>query len=306
MYNALFYILRFIYFYCHAIVRTILTSILAVAAYPSAKAGFVQSPFMPSVPDESLPPSLHSPSPPPSPPPPISSLPTSSTSDRLAARASPSPVMYNREASAVRGRVAESSPLSSSALHSQQHPRHGQSLPKSPDVLDHDNKRPSNSYTHHRQTSIVHGVQHSRNPSFAASPTTSTPLSSELIASFGRTGNVDLDSLQSSGRLGQQPDGQSNVYRQVPADAGTGHGMHATLGTIEDQDVDGSTGESPAMSLHRRMNSGGRPRTEHSHGRSLSRHHYTDSKSVGEYALHHLFNSVSSLDFPASFRGLAG
>lgn len=34
-----------------------------------------------------------------------------------------------------------------------------------------------------------------------------------------------------------------------------------------------------------------------SHGRSQSRHHHhQDLKTVGEYALHHLFNSVSDLD----------
>ena len=36
----------------------------------------------------------------------------------------------------------------------------------------------SSGYVHHRQTSVIHGVQHSRNPSFN-SPSTSSPLSPE-------------------------------------------------------------------------------------------------------------------------------
>ncbi|KAJ6164695.1 hypothetical protein N7470_003367 [Penicillium chermesinum] len=102
--------------------------------------------------------------------------------------------MHSRESSAVRGRAADSSALAP-AIPS----RRGHSGSKSPDVstgrpAGYDvglERRPSNSYGHHRQTSIVHGMQHSRNTSIAGSTSSTSPLSPELIASLGRSGPDD-------------------------------------------------------------------------------------------------------------------
>lgn len=220
----------------------------------------------------------------------------SSVPDRFA----PTVAVYNRDTSTVRGRGADPPPLPSSTLQFQ-HPRRGQSHSRSPDTsttrpATHDvvlERRPSNSYGHHRQTSIVHGIQHSRNPSFAASSTTSTPLSPELIASVGRAASFESDTVVGVGRLGLS-DGHQN-YHQNPATAGTVHAMHGTLRTIEDQDVDKAPTGVSTNPLHRRINSSGKLRREHSHSRSHSKHHHADTKSVGEYALHHLFNAVRTL-----------
>ena len=144
-------------------------------------------------------------------------------------------------------------------------------------------RRPSNSYGHHRQTSIVHGMQHSRNPSMAGSNASASPLSPELIASLGRHG------LDENGGLAKL----DTLDTSHPNHQG-GAAMQGTLSTIQDQDADEKMYGSPASLTHKRMNSGGAPRRDRSHSRSHSKHH-SDSKTVGEYALHHLFNSVRTI-----------
>jgi hypothetical protein len=198
--------------------------------------------------------------------------------------------MHSREPSAVRGRAADPSALAPTLP-----ARRGHSGSKSPDVsaghpAGYDvglERRPSNSYGHHRQTSIVHGMQHSRNPSMAGSTASTSPLSPELIASLGR-GGFDEGTLPT--KL-DQLDPQSNYQSPgIPA----GHGVPGTLSTIRDNDADDTMNGSPASVIHKRMNSGGTiGRRDRSHSRSHSKHH-SESKTVGEYALHHLFNSVGT------------
>ncbi|KAJ5371431.1 uncharacterized protein N7496_007523 [Penicillium cataractarum] len=195
--------------------------------------------------------------------------------------------MHSREPSAVRGRAADPS-----ALVPTLQARRGHSGSKSPDVsaghpAGYDvglERRPSNSYGHHRQTSIVHGMQHSRNPSMAGSTASTSPLSPELIASLGRGG---FDEATVPTKL-DQLDPHSNYQSPgMPA----GHGVPGTLSTIQDNDADDTMNGSPASVIHKRMNSGGTiGRRDRSHSRSHSKHH-SESKTVGEYALHHLFNS---------------
>lgn len=243
---------------------------VAVASH-SAKTGPGQQPTLPLILDELKSASHHN----------LASLP-----DRRGTRTAQSTPMHSRESSAVRGRAADPSALAPAIPN-----RRGHSSSKSPDVstgrpAGYDvglERRPSNSYGHHRQTSIVHGMQHSRNTSVAGSTASTSPLSPELIASLGRSGSDDasipskMDQLESH----QSPAGLS------------GYGMQGTLSTIQDNDADERLDASPASLLHKRMNSGGRSRRERSHSRSHSKHH-SESKTVGEYALHHLFNSVSS------------
>lgn len=196
--------------------------------------------------------------------------------------------MHSRESSAVRGRAADPSALAPTLQ-----ARRGHSGSKSPDVstgrpAGYDaglERRPSNSYGHHRQTSIVHGMQHSRNPSMAGS-TASSPLSPELIASLGRGVSDDVGLPSKLDQL----DSYSN--HQSPAGTASSYGLQGTLSTIQDNDTDERMDGSPASVAHKRMNSGGKSRRERSHSRSHSKHH-SESKTVGEYALHHLFNSVS-------------
>ncbi|KAL2869226.1 putative cell morphogenesis protein (PAG1) [Aspergillus lucknowensis] len=234
---------------------------------------------MPLVPDDSISTSHHN---------------ISSPAERLGTRSTPSSTVHSRETSAVRGRALDPSALAPVTLQSQS-TRRGHSHSKSPETSSvrpspgYDaplERRPSNSYGHHRQTSIVHGVQHSRNPSFAASSTSTSPLSPELIASLSRSGVEQ----EGAGRL-EHPDMHSN-HQNPPLNGTASHNSQGILSTIEDQDTeDGQDGVSPASVAHRRMNSTGKQWRERSHSRSHSRHPQSESKTVGEYALHHLFNS---------------
>ncbi|KAH1714829.1 hypothetical protein KXX60_003788 [Aspergillus fumigatus] len=219
----------------------------------------------------------------------------SSPPERLVTRSTPASAIHSREASAVRGRAADPSALAPSTLQPQNN-RRGQSHSKSPDPtaarpgIGYDvslERRPSNSYGHHRQTSIVHGVQHSRNPSFAASSNSTSPLSPELIASLGR-GAGNEQEISSAGRLDQN---EMPTIHHSPGGNGTSHILQGTLSTIEDQDTGEVGNANSASSVHRRMNSAGKSWKERSHSRSHSRQQHSESKTVGEYALHHLFNS---------------
>lgn len=200
---------------------------------------------------------------------------------RLASRTPHSSAPHSREASTARGRAPDPSVLPSSGLQAP-HSHRGNSHSKSPETSTGQpgpgydgglERRQSNSYGHHRQTSIVHGIQHSRNPSHAAS---SNPLVPELMASLARNTGYGSDN--------------DSAY-QTPAGSGPSHTAQSPLGTIEDQDRGDIPHDNQANPLHRRMNSGGRQWREGSHSRSHSKHH-SESKTVGEYALHHLFNSV--------------
>ncbi|PYH83111.1 hypothetical protein BO82DRAFT_46075 [Aspergillus uvarum CBS 121591] len=257
-----------------------------MASHPSIKAGPLQSTPMPLIPDDSNHVSHH-----------IFSAPP----ERLVTRSTPSSTVHSRETSTVRG--LDSASLSSSSLQPQNN-RRGASHSKSPEPIagrpgfGYDGgleRRPSNSYGHHRQTSIVHGIQHSRNPSFAASTASSSPLSSELIVSLGRSGAVEPEGT-GSGRP-EQPSMHSTF--QYQGSNGVSAHIQGTLGTIDDRDGDDVVSGSLAVVTHKRMNSNGngKPKPERSHSRSHSRPH-PDIKSTEEYALHHLFNAVSQSTFP--------
>lgn len=146
-------------------------------------------------------------------------------------------------------------------------------------------RKPSVSYGHHRQTSIVHGIQHSRNTSFVNSPATS-PLSPQVIAA--------ASSFPLDGPMMSQED-----LREVPASNGTsgvvnGGGINGitTPGVAVDRAVSDGSMVTANVRRPEHMQSG-KSRREHHHHRSQSRHHHPpqEYKTVGEYALHHLFNS---------------
>ncbi|KAJ5097927.1 hypothetical protein N7532_004928, partial [Penicillium argentinense] len=248
------------------------SSIIAVTSHPAKGAGHGQQSTLPLMPDDLRAASLHN---------------LASPSERRTTRTAQSTPMHSRESSAVRGRVTEPSTLAPTLQ-----ARRGHSGSKSPDVSSgrpagYDvglERRPSNSYGHHRQTSIVHGMQHSRNPSMAGSTASASPLSPELIASLGRGGFDEAGPPSKLDQLDAHPTYQS------PAGIATGHGAPGTLSTIQDNDIDDTLNGSPISMVHKRMNSGGVSRRDRSHSRSQSKHH-SESKTVGEYALHHLFNS---------------
>lgn len=140
----------------------------------------------------------------------------------------------------------------------------------------------SATYGHHRQTSIVHGIQHSRNGSLASS--TPSPLSPQLIAAAGQ-GLERPDMHSVAARL----EGEPGPALRHPHDAGgtapTGFPQERTV-SAGDLALHGAT----QRRLERRHS---KPRRDHSHHPShSSRHHREEQKTVGEYALHVLFTSV--------------
>ncbi|KAF2677150.1 cell morphogenesis protein-like protein [Lentithecium fluviatile CBS 122367] len=140
-------------------------------------------------------------------------------------------------------------------------------------------RKPSQSYAHNRQTSIVHGIRHSRNTSFVNSPATS-PLSPQAVAASGPTINGTVMSQESIAEAfaakGTHPGGN----------AANGYGGAGTAGAANDGSV---PQRKPERAQSARSRKGG-----HHHHRSQSRHQQQhELKTVGEYALHHLFNSFN-------------
>lgn len=135
-------------------------------------------------------------------------------------------------------------------------------------------RKPSQPYGHHRQTSIVNGVQHSRNPSQLSSVNTS-PLSPQKIMESGT------------------PDSAGGP-------AGTDLMKYPSVSALHGNTSNGSVlpsnrsfeSDSPQRRLER-MHSG-RIKRGREHQRSHSKNppqSLHELKTVGEYALHHLFTS---------------
>ncbi|KAM5373725.1 hypothetical protein ACJZ2D_006896 [Fusarium nematophilum] len=134
----------------------------------------------------------------------------------------------------------------------------------------------SAAYGHHRQTSIVHGIQHSRNGSLAS--TTSSPLSPQMIAAAG----VGLD----------RPD-MPSVAARLDGDAGYPSrpptALSGSTATMDRPTTDIPPHGATQRKLERMHSKSRRDHTPH-HSHS-SRHHKDEQKTVGEYALHVLFTS---------------
>ncbi|KAH8700802.1 putative cell morphogenesis protein [Talaromyces proteolyticus] len=208
--------------------------------------------------------------------------------DRLA-RNGPSPGLnglHSREPSVTlaRGRPADTSTRGLSTLQAQSRSP-GQSHSKSPEpnagrqegTIE---RKPSlSTYGHHRKTSIVHGIQHLRNKSYTSS---TSPLSPELIASagLGSTNALSSNSDLSLASRVEQPELSS--AHSGNGNGGLGHG----LSTIQDDDLGRPVKEK--STTPQTTSSSGEGRRGRSQSRSISK---PEIKTVGEYALHHLFNS---------------
>lgn len=212
----------------------------------------------------------------------------------------PAPLLHSQEPSVARGRGVEASfnaglngvqpqqTIRASSPHSQTtaagafRPGH---------VIDGGlERRPSASYGHHRQTSIVHGVQHSRNASFVNSPETS-PLSTHMIAAAGNmSGNEFRSNIAHRDAL------DFPTEKALSANTnGSTHTYSMTSTLVNDRDApDSSNGVLTQRRLERMHSSKVRREHGHHHSHSKPHHHQQELKTVGEYALHHLFNSVSS------------
>ncbi|KAI0199260.1 cell morphogenesis N-terminal-domain-containing protein [Astrocystis sublimbata] len=135
-------------------------------------------------------------------------------------------------------------------------------------------------YGHHRQTSIVHGIQHSRNGSLSSS---SSPLSPQIIAAAG------------AGLVPERMD--SNIVRQ---EAEASNGSRPPTSMSSSHPVEGSlsssdTTQSPSthnLTQRKLERKHSKTRRDHAHHHShSSKHSKDDQKTVGEYALHVLFTS---------------
>ncbi|KAI1337403.1 cell morphogenesis N-terminal-domain-containing protein [Xylariaceae sp. FL0016] len=141
----------------------------------------------------------------------------------------------------------------------------------------------SAAYGHHRQTSIVHGIQHSRNGSLSSS---SSPLSPQMIAAAGVGLLPDRADMPPMVR---QDSDLSTASRPPTALSGTtANSSPHTLDRAQ-SNVDSNASTLTQRQMER-MHS--RARRDHAHQQShSSRHHRDEQKTVGEYALHVLFTS---------------
>ncbi|KAF1985066.1 hypothetical protein K402DRAFT_405534 [Aulographum hederae CBS 113979] len=210
------------------------------------------------------------------------------------------PTAPSREASVNRGRALTASSGRGSSSRSQTPavsvPKLATSTHDLPPGTGLDRKPSLSSYGHHRNTSIVHGIQHSRNTSFVNSPSNS-PLSPQIIAAAGNTGQHVVD-----GYIMAQEDGRS-LSAGLPSSAGTANGSFKNVtsppGSAVSSVLNGSSlNESMQNTNQRRpermLSNRSKKERGHEHQRSHSRmhhHHQQELKTVGEYALHHLFNA---------------
>lgn len=154
-------------------------------------------------------------------------------------------------------------------------------------------RRPSATHNHYRQPSRAHSnYPQSRNAIFVASPTTS-PLSPETpgssISSIAPPdiSNNTMVRRQTSVRYpGEMPNATLSGSTLVSTSSATSNADREHGDTVEGTQVQ-----------KRLDRTHGKSRSGHSHHRSQSRHHH-EQKSVGEYALHHLFNKVSTTFYP--------
>lgn len=139
-------------------------------------------------------------------------------------------------------------------------------------------------YGHHRQTSIVHGIQHSRNGSLSSS---SSPLSPQMIAAAG------------AGLLPERADMPALARQEVdrPPTALSGSTALSSTNPLErtpsaSEMSNGASAHTVTQKKVERMHS--KTRRDHGHHHSHSSRHSRDDqqKTVGEYALHVLFTSV--------------
>ncbi|KIW34335.1 hypothetical protein, variant [Cladophialophora immunda] len=145
-------------------------------------------------------------------------------------------------------------------------------------------RRTSNSYGHHRQTSVIHGLQHSRSPSFN-SPSTSSPLTPDSLLSapsYGRYPNAN--------RRGQHSSAENTSTYTSPVSPYQGHAQGHSIDSLIDG---GSSMHESSSSQHRRRKEQSRTRRgQQGHAyHSSSIHQQPEPRTPGEYALYHLFHA---------------
>ena len=141
-------------------------------------------------------------------------------------------------------------------------------------------RRPSATHGQLYTSKNYGGYQHSRNTSFVNSPSTS-PLSPQIIGSTSNGAGVppEFSSLNS-------------VQRQKDPGSNMTSGFSPSTSSAGDRDVFDTNASLPTQKRVDRAHSS-KVRRGHNHQRAHSRQHQQEQRTVGEYALHHLFNSVS-------------
>ena len=196
--------------------------------------------------------------------------------------------IHNRDASVPRGRAL---PAPGQAFGPSQVQSRAQSAQPEPGIARNAganiktdlHRRPSNNYGHHRQTSVIHGVQHSRNTSFN-SPNTASPLSPESLAYAVQ-------------KLHDAP-GSRREHVTVANGSSTFSSPTSTLGHTQGISVDSTLVDDASLPDHHHVlgsnrthaAAGSRSKRAPGHHASHSRIR-SEARTPGEYALHHLLNA---------------
>ncbi|KAL7937928.1 cell morphogenesis N-terminal domain-containing protein [Trichoderma chlorosporum] len=138
------------------------------------------------------------------------------------------------------------------------------------------------SYGHHRQTSIVHGYQHSRNGSGASS--SSNPLSPQMIAAAG----LGLDRVDLQTALARL---EGDAAPPRPVATPTGQSANSHDGTYPMKRSPSGNAVTPPGTAPSRRAERMHSKSRRDHPSRSSRQHRDEQKTVGEYALHVLFTS---------------
>jgi hypothetical protein len=144
-------------------------------------------------------------------------------------------------------------------------------------------RRTSNNYGHHRQTSVIHGLQHSRNPSFN-SPSSASPLTPDSsLSAPGHGRHINAT------RRGQYAGTDGSSAHTTPISPYSAHGQGQSIDSMLDR-LGAPQDAGPATSLQRRRKDHSKTRRGHAH-HSSSMHQQSEPRTPGEYALHHLFHA---------------
>ena len=130
----------------------------------------------------------------------------------------------------------------------------------------------------------MHGIQHSRNTSFVHSPSTS-PLSPQIIAAVGMT-SFSSDATTMVDEIRELP----SITSSLVSPAAQGKQGNTSPGVALDKTA--TDGQAAPGSRRPEKTQSSKTRRDGTHNRSLSRReHIAEIRTVGEYALHHLFNA---------------
>lgn len=194
---------------------------------------------------------------------------------------------HTREGSLARGRPQQSASQSYGPSYLP-HSRAGSAQPhgsdsgvnnRGPPAVDTGlQRRPSNSYGHHRQTSVIHGLQHSRGPSFN-SPTSASPLTPDSSTTV-----PNYAGYPAAVRRGQYSNAEPSTFT-TPGSPFPGHTQGHSIDSLIDTTI--PTRDTPPSQPRKRKD---QSRTRRAHGYQSSSSQ-AEPRTPGEYALHHLFHA---------------